>query len=76
MVPHLEAHSDRYITDFAILTGRRMWGQYAALSAEAAQLLDRVLGNLKFHMYEYAVSLQVEHKQFIGNGHLIGSPLR
>jgi hypothetical protein len=31
MVHHLEAHSDRYITDFAILTGRRMWGQYAAL---------------------------------------------
>ena len=23
-----------------------------------------------------SVSLQVEHKQFIGNGHLIGSPLR
>jgi hypothetical protein len=47
MVHHLEAHSDRYITDFAILTGRQMWGQYAALSAEAAQLLDRrLLGNL------------------------------
>jgi len=30
-----------YITDFAILTGRRMWEQYATLSAEAAQLLDR-----------------------------------
>lgn len=25
---------------------------------------------------EISVSLQVEHKQFIGNGHLIGSSLR
>jgi hypothetical protein len=60
MVHHLDAHSDRYITDFAILTGRRMWGQYAALSAEAAQLLDRrVLGNLKFHIDVYGVTQEL-----------------
>src|SRR6267142_837261 len=28
------------------------------------------------HPPGFIVSLQVEHKQFIGNGHLIGSPLR
>ena len=35
------AHSSNcYITDFPIQTGRRLWGQHAALLVEAAQLLD------------------------------------
>ena len=35
-------------------------------------------GNLEFanHLLGTSVRLQVEHKQLIGNGHLIGSSLR
>jgi hypothetical protein len=32
--------SNCYITDFPIQTGRRLWGQHAALPVEATQLLD------------------------------------
>jgi hypothetical protein len=32
--------SNCYITDFPIQTGRRLWGEHAALPFEAAQLLD------------------------------------
>jgi hypothetical protein len=50
MVHHLEAHSDRYITDFPILTGRRMWGcggstLHCRLKLHNSWIV--VLGNLK-----------------------------